>query len=147
MRKHVLLCALLLCGCTEKQIRETTSVFTKQDENRTVTLEIQAQDDRMTAIHQTTVILMDGYTKEQVIEIHDRLYEAEQKYEALEGVGYSVEHTDDMITQVIDVDLDTADLSGMIEDGIVTIEGTMKPDVLSLSETARILSENGWKND
>lgn len=145
MKKHMLLCALLLCGCTGNRINEAT--FTKQDENRTVTLEIQAQDDQMTSIHQTTVLMIDGYTQEQIMEIHENLLEAEQKYDGKEGVVYSVEHADDMITQTIDVDLNTADLSQLIEDGILQVEGIMKPDMLSLSETAEILSKNGWKKD
>lgn len=101
----------------------------------------------MTSIHQTTVLMIDGYTQEQIMEIHENLLEAEQKYDGKEGVVYSVEHADDMITQTIDVDLNTADLSQLIEDGILQVEGIMKPDMLSLSETAEILSKNGWKKD
>lgn len=136
MKKGILLClTLLLCGCGK--VETTTCVF--KNETAETTTEFEYKKDKI--VNQTTTsaskYTVNGITEEQILNL---AHEAEAKFKDVEGIAYSYLISDELFTEVLQINYKEADAGKLFELGLTASE----KGSLSIEETVKLSEENGY---
>lgn len=127
------------CG-TEPE--EKCVILTSEEDEITIDYQLDALDDTVQMITQTTTIDCSSFTEEEVSIITSSVDEYRVAYEAIEGVTYSLETIDTDLVETITIDTTNSDsLKELNDSGLLPIEGTA--DTISLEKTVENLKELG----
>lgn len=140
----VLLIACGITACWDSSRNSTSIQAEKEDENRTVVLEAQAEEDRIVSLHQTVRVDMSEYDEAGRQEIHERISEVETLCSDMSGVEYSFSESNGVMREEITVDLKEADLQELVDNDVIDLAGDEIPDFISLEETVEKLENAGW---
>lgn len=140
----VLLVACGITACWDSTKNSTSMQAVRTDEDRTVVLKAEAEEDRIVSLHQTVTVDINGYDEAGKQEIRMNLSEVENLCSDLAGVEYSVDEHEGVTTEEITVDLKRADLSELVDNGVVDLGTSVNPDYISLKETVENLENDGW---
>lgn len=127
------------CG-TEPE--EKCVILTSEEDGMTIDYQLDALDDTVQMITQTTTIDCSSYTEEEISIITSSVDEYRAAYEAIEGVTYSLETIDTDLVETITIDTTNSDsLQELNYSGLLPIDGTA--DAISLEKTVENLKEDG----
>lgn len=127
------------CG-TEPE--EKCVILTSEEDGMTIDYQLDALDDTVQMITQTTTIDCSSYTEEEISIITSSVDEYRAAYEAIEGVTYSLETIDTDLVETITIDTTNSDsLKELNDSGLLPIDGTA--DAISLEKTVENLKEDG----
>lgn len=127
------------CG-TEPE--EKCVILTSEEDGMTIDYQLDALDDTVQMITQTTTIDCSSYTEEEISIITSSVDEYRAAYEAIEGVTYSLETIDTDLVETITIDTTNSDsLQELNDSGLLPIDGTA--DAISLEKTVENLKEDG----
>lgn len=127
------------CG-TEPE--EKSIILTLEEEGTTVDYQLDALDDTVQKITQTSTIDCSAFTEEQLSSVFDNAEQYTAAYEEIEGVTYSIETVDTDLVETITIDLTKIDsLEELSDSGLLSIEG--EADSISFEQTIENLKELG----
>lgn len=111
----------------------------------TMEYQLEAAGDRVKTITQNSVVDTSVYSEEEIQMILDSMNEFAGTYEAIEGVTYTTEATDETLTETLVIDATNRDtLQTLIEAGLLPMEGEENFLFISLEKTVAGLEEQGW---
>lgn len=127
------------CG---SEPEEKCVILTSEEDGITMDYQLDALDDTVQKITQTTTIDCSSFTEEEISIITSSVDEYRAAYEAIEGVTYSLETIDTDLVETITIDTTNSDsLQELNDSGLLPIDGTA--DSISLEKTVENLKELG----
>lgn len=127
------------CGAKPE---EKCVILTSEENGITIDYQLDALDDTVQKITQTTTIDGSLFTEEQISIITSAADEYRATYKAIEGVTYSLETVDTDLIETITIDTTNSDsLQELNDSGLLPIDGTT--DAISLEKTIENLKELG----
>lgn len=127
------------CG---SEPEEKCVIFTSEEDGITIDYQLDALDDTVQKITQTTTIDGSLFTEEQISIIISAADGYRATCKAIEGVTYSFETVDTDLIETITIDTTNSDsLQELNDSGLLYIDGTT--DVISLEKTIENLKELG----
>ncbi len=131
--------SLTACG-TEPE--EKSMILTLEEDGITVDYQLDALDDTVQKITQTSMIDCSAFAEEQISTVIDAVEEYTAAYEEIEGVTCSIETVDTDLVETITIDLTKIDsLEELSDSGLLSIEGDA--DSISFEQTVESLKELG----
>ncbi|MBE5955803.1 MAG: DUF1307 domain-containing protein [Lachnospiraceae bacterium] len=124
-----------------------------QAETKTVTLHIEdsgilgqyvleAEDNVVHTITQTTTMDCTGFVEDQFAIIEESIAEYKAIYEAIEGVTYNVEVTDTSMVETLIIDATNKEtLNALSSQGLMPME---EGDFIALDKTVESMCAEGW---
>lgn len=135
----LILFSLAACG-TEPE--EKSVVLTLEEDGTTIDYQLDALDDTVQKITQTSSVDCSAFTEEELSSVLDSADEYTAVYEDLECITYSVEIVDTKLVETIIIDTTNSDsLQELSDAGLLPIEGSA--DTISLEKTVENLKELG----
>lgn len=127
------------CG-TEPE--EKSIILTLEEEGTTVDYQLDAFDDTVQKITQTSTIDCSAFTEEQLSSVFDNAEQYTAAYEEIEGVTYSIETVDGDLVETITIDLTKVDsLQALSDSGLLPVESDA--DSISFEKTVENLKGLG----
>lgn len=137
----VMVLGLVACGGKEV---ESAAVCKIEQNGVEIEMVLDAKGDKITKIHQTSSISIEGYSEEQVQSLQDMVDQTAETYKAIEGITYEIEQDDTEIAEKISMNVGDKDtLKAVIDAGLLPVTGDNVTQ-LSLKSTKEALKESGW---
>lgn len=134
-----ILFSLAACGAEPE---EKSVVLTLEEEGATVDYQLDALDDTVQKITQTSTIDCSAFAEEQLSSVLDNAEEYAAAYEEIEGVTYSIETVDSDLVETITIDLTKVDsLQELADSGLLPVESDA--DSISFEKTVENLKGLG----
>ena len=132
---------LSLTACGSKPEPQTV-VLTLNQNGTNIDYQLDALDDTVQMITQTSTVDCSAYSEEDLALILASAEEYAASYEEIEGVTYSVKTVDTDLVETIVIDTTNSDsLKQLSDSGLLPIEGSA--DTISLEKTIANLEELG----
>lgn len=139
----LVLCLVLgLTACGEKETKAAATCTLEQN-NVVIKMIFDAKGDEITKITQETVVDIEGYSEDDVQILEDSIKNAGEAFEAIDGVEYSTENSDNKITEKIVIPTDKDTLQAVVKAGLLPVDNE-EVTKLSLEDTVNNLEEAGW---
>ncbi len=127
------------------EVTKNAMTATIEQNGAKVTMVADAKGDTIVQLTQTGTIDTSSYSDEDKANVQESIEKAKETYSALDGVEYSTEDKDGVITETIKMDLTGDKLQAIIDSGALPVEGdTDKITELSVSQTKKSLEDAGW---
>ncbi len=136
----VLSMALCFIGCGKK----TETTYVTNMNGAEVKLTLYATGDVIKRIVQTSSISLDGLSDDDVKMVEEAIEELKGTYNAIDGVTYTSNTTDNSLTETFDMDISKKKtLKALIENNLLPVSNK-DADYLSLKATKEGLESNGY---
>ena len=132
-----MLVAAVGCGGPKKQ----SVTCTQEQDGITVEMVLDAEDDNIVKMTQTSSIPLDGYTEEQASAMEEMLKAAKDTFEGIDGVEYNTEKTDKVLKATVSIKTDEKTLKAVADQGLFD---DLDSDDLSLEKAKKSLADEGW---
>lgn len=146
MKKRKLVAVLItlvlvmgMVGCGKGEEKKTT--FTTSQNGVVIEMNVTSEGDNITNITQSSTLSAKGYSKEQMQKAADQ---AKAKYDAIEGCSYESNISDSEFSETIIMNINSDSLKKLIAANLLPITNK-EAQVLSLEETRKSLTSQGWK--
>ena len=132
-----------LVACGEKEVKNAGECKIEQN-GVEIKMVFDAKGDKITTLHQTSEIDIEGFSKEDVEMLQETIDKAAEVYEDIDGVSYEIKQDDAEIIEKIDMNVGDKDtLKAVIDKGLLPVTGDNVTQ-LSLKETKKSLETAGW---
>lgn len=138
----ILTCIFVMCftGCNQAKTEKVTLHI--EDSGVIGQYALEAEDNVVHTITQTTTMDCTGFVEEQFAIIEEAIAEYKGIYESIEGVTYNVEITETSMVETLIIDASNMEtVQSLSSQGLMPVEDG---DFIALDKTVESMCADGW---